>query len=152
VADLEGSESIEIDAPIGEVFAIAADVERAPEWQGTMKTAHALEFDDEGRPTLVETKLDAGPAAVKCKLRFAYDEPYGMTWERESGDLKGLFGRWDFEELDGDRTHATYSLEIDLNRALALLRKGIRGPAEDKVRHLLTHRPLEGLKERAESA
>ena len=151
MADLEGSESIEIDAPIDAVFAIAADVERAPEWQGTMKTAQALEYDAEGRPTLVETKLDAGPAAVKVKLRFAYAEPHGMTWERDSGDLKGLFGRWDFEDLGDGRTHATYSLAIDLNRALALLRKGVRGPAEAKVRHLLTQRPLEGLKQRAES-
>ncbi len=152
MADLEGSESIEIDAPIDVVFAIAADVENAPDWQGTMKTAHAVEFDEDGRPTLVETKLDAGPAAVKVLLRFAYDEPHGMTWTRESGDLKGLDGRWDFEEIDEGRTRATYSLEIDLTRALSLLRKGIRGPAEAKVRHLLTHRPLEGLKQQAESA
>ena len=51
--------------------------------------------------------------------------------------------------VDG-RTLATYALDISLNRALALLRKGVRGPAETRVRSLLVERPLEGLKRVAE--
>src|SRR3712207_4846058 len=47
MADLEGEESIEIDAPIGRCWEVIADVERAPEWQGTMRTADALEHDEE---------------------------------------------------------------------------------------------------------
>jgi uncharacterized membrane protein len=150
MADLSGSESIEIEAPIDRVFAIAADVERAPEWQGTMRSARALEHDDEGRPTLVESEIDASVAAVKLRLRFSYDEPDGMRWERESGDLKSLEGSWAFEDL-GDRTRATYSLDIGLNRGLGMLAKTVRGPARDRVRHMLAHRPVEGLKDRAES-
>lgn len=149
MADLSGSESIEIDAPIERVFEIAADVERAPEWQGTMKSARALESDEAGRPTLVATEIDASVATVKLELRFSYDEPGGVLWTRESGDLKSLEGSWAFEDLGG-RTRATYSLDIGLNRRLGLLAKTIKGPVEARVRHMLTHRPLEGLKERAE--
>jgi uncharacterized protein YndB with AHSA1/START domain len=148
VSDLSGEASIEIAAPVETCFAIAADVERAPEWQGAMKGARALEHAG-GRPVLVETDVDALVAKVSVVLRFAYDEPHGMTWSRESGDLKGLEGSWRFEPVEGG-TRATYALEIRLNRVLALLRKGVRGPAEAAVRSLLTERPLEGLKRESE--
>ena len=152
MADLEGSASIEIDAPIERCFEVIADVERAPEWQGAMKSAVALEHHPDGRPLLVETKIDALVASVTVCLRFDYFEPTGMRWTRERGDLKSLVGGWQLEALARDRTRATYSLEIGLNRALSLLRKGVRGPAEAKVRDLLTNRPLEGLKREAERA
>ena len=151
MADISGSHTLEIDAPIQVVFDIAADVESAPEWQGAMKSAVAREYDDEGRPVLVDVQIDSGVSKEKLLLRFAYDEPNGVTWTRESGDLKSLDGRWEFEALGDDRTRATYSLDIGLPRALALLRKTIKGPAETKVRELLAHRPVEGLKRRAES-
>jgi uncharacterized membrane protein len=151
MADIEGSHTLEIDAPVEVCFDIAADVENAPEWQGAMKSAKALEHDGEGRPTLVDMEIDSGVTKNRLLLRFSYDEPNGMTWTRESGDLKSLEGRWEFEDLGDGRTRATYSLEIGLPRALALLRKGIKGPAEQKVRELLAHRPVEGLKARAES-
>ena len=152
MADLEGEESIEIDAPIERCFAIISDVESAPEWQGTMRDAEALERDADGRPTLVESEYDASVAKVRVCLRFDYDEPHGMSWTRERGDLKSLEGGWELEDLGGGRTLATYRLEIGLNRALSLLRKGVRGPAEARVRNLLLTKAVEGLKERAESA
>ena len=151
MADLSGSESLEINAPIDEVFAIAADVERAPEWQGAMQSAVAHEFDDEDRPTLVETEIDASVATVKLMLRFAYSEPNRITWTRESGDLKSLDGSWTFEDLGGDRTRATYALEIGLPRKLSLIAKTVKGPVEARIRHLLAYRPVEGLKAEAEA-
>jgi hypothetical protein len=149
VADLSGTESIEIEAPIERVFEVAADVERAPEWQGTMRSANALEHDDRGRPILVASEIDASVATVELLLRFSYEGPGGMRWVRESGDLKSLEGSWTFEDLGG-LTRATYSLDIGLNRGLSLLAKTLRGPAEARVRHLLAYRPVEGLKARAE--
>jgi hypothetical protein len=152
MADLKGTESIEIDAPVARCFAVAADVERAPEWQGTMRSARAHEHDDHGRPVLVESEIDASVATVRLVLRFSYDAPGGMRWVRESGDLRSLVGWWRFEDLGAGRTRATYALEIGLNRALGLLARSVRGPARDHVRGLLAHRPVLGLKERAENA
>ena len=151
MGDIEGTESIEIDAPVERCFAVAADVERAPEWHGAMKAADAVAHDEAGRPALVDAKIDALVATVEVALRFDYDEPSGMRFTRESGDLKSLVGSWRFEQLDADRTLAVYSLDIGLNRALSLLRKGVRGPAEAKVRELLARRPVEGLKRAAEA-
>ena len=150
MGDLSGAASIEIAAPPERCFAVAADVERAPEWQGAMRSARALERCDAGRPLLVETEIDALVAGLTVVLRFDYDEPDGMRWRRERGDLKGLEGSWRFEPAPGGGTVATYALDIWLNRTLALLRKGVRGPAEARVRTLLVDRPLEGLKREAE--
>jgi ribosome-associated toxin RatA of RatAB toxin-antitoxin module len=150
VADLSGSAAIEIAAPLERCYAIAADIERAPEWQGAMKSARVLERDEHGRPRLVESEIDALVAKLSLQLRFDYDEPTGLRWSRASGGLKGLEGCWAFEPLGPDATRATYAMDISLNRALALLRKGVRGPAEAQVRRLLVDRPLHGLKEVAE--
>lgn len=149
MGDLSGEATIEIAAPPERCFAIAADIERAPEWQGAMRSARALERDGDGRPRLVETEIDALVAGVTLVLRFDYDEPRGLGWQRERGDLKGLAGSWRFEPAHGG-TLATYAFDISLNRTLALLRKGVRGPAEARVRSLLVDRPLEGLKREAE--
>jgi uncharacterized protein YndB with AHSA1/START domain len=150
VADLEGSSWADIQAPIERCFAIIADVERAPEWQGAMQRAHALSYDADGRPVLVETDIHAIVASVSLVLRFEYSPPTGMRWTRERGDLESLCGAWQLEERGPGRTRATYSLEIGLGRVLGLLRKGVRGPAEAKVRELLADRPVEGLKREAE--
>lgn len=151
MADLSGSHSLEIDAPVERCFAIAADIERAPEWQGAMKSARALEHDGDGRPALVDTEIDSSVAKHRLVLRFAYDEPHGLTWTRESGDLKSLDGSWRFEDLGDGRTRATYSLDIGVGRKLGLLVKTVKGPVATRVRALLANRPVEGLKERAES-
>ena len=150
MADLEGSSWIDIDAPIGRCFEIIADVEHAPKWHGAMQRAQAFEYDAHGRPVLVETHIHAIVADVTLLLRFSYFEPTGMRWTRERGDLKSLSGAWQLEDRGDDRTRATYALEIGLNRMLGLLRTGMRGPAEAKVRELLTNRPIEGLKREAE--
>ena len=152
MADLEGSHSLEIEAPIERVYEIAADIERAPEWQGAMQEVEILERDGEGRPSLVRTRIDSQVAKHEMDLRFTYDEPSGLRWSREAGDLKSLDGSWTFEDLGEGRTRATYALEIGVGRKLAMLVKTVRGPARTRVEHLLAHRPVEGLKERAEAA
>src|SRR4051794_3793787 len=152
MADLEGIETIEIDAPIERVWAIAEDVASAPEWHGSMKKADVVEHHPDGRAHVVETHQDAIVTSVPLAMRFEYSEPHAMDWTGKGGGVKKLVGGWRFEDLGGGRTRATYSLEIDLNFALSMLRKGVRGPAEDKVRELLARRPLEGLKREAEAA
>jgi uncharacterized membrane protein len=122
---IEGRASAEIDAPIEEVFAVAADVEGSPRWQPEIKTAECLERDDEGRQILVRTETDAKVRTLSSTLRFGYDEPTGIGWEQTEGDLKAVKGSWEFEDLGGDRTRATYWMEVDLGRMLGMV---IRGP------------------------
>ena len=148
MGELEASWTVEIDAPRERCFEIAADVEGAPAWQGTLKSVDVIERDPEKRPTLVETVSDAKVRDAKAILRFAYDPPTGISWEQEQGDVKSLVGSWRFTELGPQRTEATYALRADPGRMLGML---LRGPVEGKVKEALTKGAAEGLKAEAES-
>jgi uncharacterized membrane protein len=148
VGNLTGERSVEIEAPIERCFEIAADVERAPEWQDSLKDAEALERDGDGRPLLVETRSDAKVKTVKALLRFSYDEPTGIRWDQEKGDVKSLVGWWKFDDLGEGRTRATYGLDVDPGRMLGML---LRGPIEGQVRDFLLGGFAEGLKRKAEA-
>lgn len=145
---IKGDRSVEIDAPIERCFEIAANIEAAPEWQGSLQDVEVLERDGDKRATLVETKSDAKVKSVRSLLRFSYDEPARIDWVQEKGDTKALRGWWDFEDLGDGRTRATYALETDPGRVLGML---LRGPAESAVRDFLLGGAAEGLKRQAES-
>ena len=134
MAPLTGSSTAEIHAPLDQVWALVEDVERAPDWQGGLKSMHALERDDEGRPTRCEAETDAKVRTVKSVVRFTYDGPQRLTWTQEKGDLKSVNGSWELEDLGSNRTRATYSIEADLGRTLGML---VRGPIVDVLRHML---------------
>ena len=144
---IKGDRSVEIDAPIERCFEIAANIEGAPEWQGSLQDVEVLERDDARRATLVETKSDAKVKSVRALLRFSYVEPTRIEWVQEKGDTKSLKGWWDLEDLGGGRTRATYALEADPGRMLGML---LRGPAESAVRDFLLGGAAEGLKRQAE--
>jgi hypothetical protein len=147
MANLGGSASVEIDAPITEVWAIVEDVLTAPEWQGGLDSMSALERDESGRPTLVETENDIKVRLVKTRVRFRYGGPSRLDWTQEQGDLKSVQGAWELEDLGHGRTRATYRLDADPGRVLGLV---IRGPVEAATRALFVNgRPRE-LKRRVE--
>jgi uncharacterized membrane protein len=145
---IKGDRSVEIDASIERCFDIAADVENAIDWQGSLKDVEVLERDADRRPLLVETVSDAKVKDVRAVLRFSYDAPTEIRWVQEKGDSKSLVGWWAFEDLGGGRTRATYALEADPGRILGLL---LRGPAEGKVRDFLLGNAADGLKRQAEA-
>jgi len=147
VATLEASWTVEIDAPRERCYEIAADIENAPRWQGTLEEVEVLERDAERRPLVVETLSDATVKKVRSWLRFEYHPPETLTWEQEKGEAKWLVGSWTFDELAEDRTRATYELRADPGRILGLL---LRGPVAAKVKELLTKSAAEGLKGQAE--
>lgn len=133
---IAGSASAEVDAPLDEVWAAVADVESAPDWQGGLNDLEALERDESGRPTLVETETDAKVKAVKALVRFHYEGPTRLSWTQEKGDLKSVEGSWELEDLGGGRTRATYAIDADPGRVLGML---IRGPVEGVVRDMLVN-------------
>src|SRR3954447_181567 len=148
MANIKGEKTVEIDAPIERCFSIAADIGKAPDWQGSLKDVEGLERDAEGRAELVETASDAKVKTVKARLRFSYEEPTGITWVQEKGETKSLNGWWDFEDLGEGRTRASYGLDVDPGRMLGLL---LRGPVEGQVRNFLLGGAAEGLKKQAEA-
>ena len=148
MANLQASWEVDIDAPLDRVYAVAADVPNSPDWQPSLTSVTTLETDDEGRATLVDTEADAKVRTTKQRLRFSYDEPSGMSWDQEKGDVKSLHGTWEFIELGPERTKATYELKVDPGRMLGML---LRGPVEGKVKECLTKGAAEGLKKAVEA-
>jgi uncharacterized membrane protein len=148
VGVLKGDRTVEIDAPIQRCFEIAANLDAAPDWQGSLQEVDVLERDDEKRATLVETKSDAKVKSVRAVLRFSYAEPTRIEWLQEKGETKSLRGWWEFEDLGGERTRATYALETDPGRVLGML---LRGPMQGVVMDFLLGGAAEGLKKQAES-
>jgi uncharacterized membrane protein len=149
VGTLEASWTVEIEAPRERCYEIAADIEGAPEWQGTLERVEVLKRDREGRAQVVDTTSDATVKKVRSRLRFSYEPPGAIAWEQEEGDAKWLTGTWEFEDAGDGRTRATYGLRSDPGRILGLL---LRGPVEGKVKELLTKGAAEGLKRQAETA
>jgi carbon monoxide dehydrogenase subunit G len=134
MGNLTGSSTSEIDAPLERVWELVEDIEKAPEWQGGLKEIDPLERDAQGRATLVESHSDGKVRTIKSIVRFAYDGPTKLTWTQEKGDLKSVDGSWQLEDLGGERTRATYSLDVDLGRMLGMV---IRGPLVDVLRGML---------------
>jgi hypothetical protein len=141
MGNIGGRTSVEIEAPIAEVWKLVEDVLLAPQWQNGVLSMVALEKDAEGRPTLVEVENDVKVRSVKAKVRFLYAGPEKLSWTQEKGDLKSVVGAWTLEDLGGERTRATYSLDVDPGRVLGML---IRGPVEGFIRSaLINARPGE---------
>jgi len=146
---LEAAWTVEIEASRERCYEIAADVESAPSWHGSLVEVDVITRDEHGRPQLVHTVNDATIRKVKSEVRFSYDPPGGMAWEQERGEVKWVAGFWEFEQLGAGRTRATYGMRGDPGRILGML---VRGPIEAKVKELLTRSPAEGLKAEAETA
>ena len=146
---LEASFSVEIEAPRDRCYEIAADIEGAPKWQGSLERVAVLERDAQGRPLVVNTTSDATIKKVQSRLRFSYEPPGGIDWEQEKGEVKWLTGSWRFEDAGEGRTRATYGLRSDPGRILSML---LRGPVEGKVKEHLTKGAAEGLKREAEAS
>jgi len=148
MANLNGSSTAEIDAPLDRVWALVEDVEAAPKWQGGLKALRAIERDSEGRAVLCESESDAKVRSIKSTVRFTYEGPERLRWSQEKGELKSVDGSWALEDLGGDRTRATYSLDVDFGRMLGMV---IRGPLVDVLRGMLVNARAGELKQHVEA-
>lgn len=147
MANLGGTASTEIDAPIEACWPVVEDVGTAPDWQDGLTAMDVLERDAEGRVSLAQSTSEAKVRQVKSLVRFSYEPPNRVSWRQQSGDLKRLDGAWELEALGPARTRATYRLDGDPGRVLGML---IRGPVEERLREILVAgRPGE-LKKRIE--
>lgn len=124
---LGGKAEAEIEAGVGRVWALLADVLAAPSWQSGVLSVSALDFDSEGRPSLVESQVDIRVRHLTSQVRFTYQPETSLSWVQESGDLKSLRGEWMLEPLDRNRTRATFSIEADPGRLLGMMIRPVEG-------------------------
>ncbi len=142
VGIVEGSSTAEIDAPLERVWALVADVERAPRWQGGLRSVIGRERDPEDRVLLADTETDAKLRTLRSQVRFAYAPPTRLEWIQIHGDIKSVAGSWELEQLAAETTRATYRIAVDLG-AIAPL---IRGPIIDLLRAQLANARAKELK------
>jgi uncharacterized membrane protein len=146
---IHGEQSIEIDAGVDAVYAVASDLERYPEWQDFLHRVTVLERDPAGRAVLVNAEADATVTAISLRLRATRDEPRRVAWRSEGGDVKALSGAFDLVGAAAGHTQARFGLEVEPGFKLGLL---LRGPVGDRLRDHILSGMLEGLKRRAEGA
>jgi uncharacterized protein YndB with AHSA1/START domain len=128
---ISGSATTEIDAPIDEVYSVAADGEGATRWQSEIEVAECLERDADGRQLVVRMESETAVKRINSTLRYSYEEPSRISWVQDDGDLKAVTGSWELEDLGGTRTRATYNLEVDPGRILGM---AMRGPVVGVLR------------------
>ncbi len=107
------SDNIDVRASAEELFKVAADFARYPEWNANIKRVEVKETDDDGRATNVWFEVDAKVRTITYTLSYDYsDAPTGFSWQLIDGDVKELSGSYVFDEFD-DVTEVRYETRID---------------------------------------
>ncbi len=107
------SDTIDIEATAEDIFAVATDLEKYPEWNANIKKVEIKETDDEGRATKVWMQVDAKIKTVSYTLEYDYSNaPESFSWQLLEGDVKELSGSYEFDEFD-DVTEVRYETSID---------------------------------------
>jgi hypothetical protein len=136
---LQGSASGEVAAGLERCWEVVQDLSRTPEWQQGISEVTVVQLDDEGRPLVCDTVIDAKFREVRCRVRCSFDPPRRMTFERISGEVPALRGSWELESLGPERTRAVYALAVDPGKVGLLAR-----PLEKALRPIVVGaRPAE---------
>ena len=107
------SDSIDIEASAEEIFEVATDLEKYPQWNANIKKVEVRESDEDGRPTKVWMQVDAKVKTVAYTLEYDYsDAPESFSWHLLEGDVKELSGSYTFDEFD-DVTEVRYETKVD---------------------------------------
>jgi uncharacterized membrane protein len=110
------SDTITIAASPDEVWAIATDLERYPEWARDVKDVVITARDDDGRPSQVEFRTSALGRSTHYTLLYDYSEaPNALAWSMVKGDIqRSIEGAYRFERTADGGTLVQYDLAIEL--------------------------------------
>ena len=147
---ITGDRTVEIDAPIQRCFDIAADIEHAPKWQGSLKDVEVLSKDADGRAEVVETESDAkvktreGAAA----LQLHASRPGSSGCRRRARSSRCAAGGTSRISAAGARARPTRSRSIPAGCSACCCAARSRARCKD----FLLGGAAEGLKREAEGA
>jgi uncharacterized membrane protein len=99
-----------------QVWAIAADFERYPEWAKDVKDVVVRARDAEGRPSEVEFRASALGRSTHYTLSYDYSQaPAVLAWHMLRGDImRTIDGAYHFSTTADGGTEVRYDLTIDL--------------------------------------
>ena len=147
MANISGSASSEIDAPVDAVWAVVQDVGAWAEWQDALGQVTPTATDGDDRVSECEVDIDAKITKISMTLECDYAPTSQMTFTRTSGSLSSLEGTWRLDDLGDDRTRATYTLEVDPGSVIGFL---LNAERKEKLRALLVDARPSELKARVE--
>lgn len=144
-------QTIEIEAPIERVYAIARNVEAFPEFMADLQSLRVLERSDDGQRTI--TEWVGIIQAFKMKIRWTQedrwnDKAYRDEFRMLQGDLDKMEGYWQFTSLGENRTR--FDSVVDYDISIPMVGPMVKG----LVKKLMTENlqaTLEAIKRRAES-
>jgi uncharacterized membrane protein len=131
----EARESIHVEAPPEQCYAVAIDFDRYPHWATDVKAVEVLDRDGDGRGTRVRYEISALGKTIGYVLAYDYaDAPGGFSWELEKADyLKRLDGTYRFD-ADGGGTRIGYVLAVDVTLPLpGFMKKAAAGMIVDNA-------------------
>lgn len=110
------TETITIAAPHDQVWAIATDLERYPEWAHDVKDVVITSRDDDGRPSQVEFRTSALGRSTHYTLQYDYSgAPDSLSWTMIKGDIqRSIEGAYRFSPGPEGGTTVQYDLAIEL--------------------------------------
>ncbi len=97
------TETITIAAPPDQVWAIATDLERYPQWAHDVKDVVITSRDADGRPSQVEFRTSALGRSTHYTLQYDYSSaPSTLAWTMVKGDIqRSIEGAYRFEPAAG---------------------------------------------------
>ena len=112
----QATQQMSVAAPPERCFAVAADLERYPEFFNDIKEVEVKERDPQGRPLLVTFRAAAFGRSTSYTLAYDYsDAPHTLAWKLTEGDITTkLDGSYVFDPGVGGGTDVTYHLEAEL--------------------------------------
>ncbi len=135
-----------IDVPVETFFDLVVDYERYPEFVPGVKACKVRHAAGEKH---VEYELDLGVKRIRYVLRMNELRPTRVSWSLVSGDMmKVSNGSWDLEAR-GDRTHARYTVEIQIARP-PLVPQMVVDRVSDELTRIQLPKTLDAFKARAE--
>jgi uncharacterized protein YndB with AHSA1/START domain len=110
------TETITIAAPRDQVWQIATDLERYPQWAHDVKDVVITSRDEAGRPEQVEFRTSALGRSTHYTLRYDYSEAPGvLAWTMVKGDIqRSIEGAYRFTPTTDGGTTVQYDLSIEL--------------------------------------
>lgn len=106
--------STESSASPAEVFAVAVDLERYPEWASGVNRVEILERDETGRPAVARFEIEGFIKRITYDLRYEYDEPNRIEWWAIPGDdIREMHGSYEFLPVEGGGTEIVYALRVE---------------------------------------
>ena len=135
--------TVTIEAPIADVANVLFALDKYPQWSTQIKSAEALESDDQGRITKVKMSIDAGMMKDRVTLDYDWSKaPHALSFSLDEADLlTGMDGAYSLKSIDGETTEVTYELGVSLSMPIpAMMRqKAEKATIDAALAQLKTH-------------